>query len=92
MIINMDMEPDSEKDIVKNEISKLKKELCQMTTNKKHGAFIVNGSIKPRVRDIGKRLDEIGGFSLMSDVGLTVDKHLQRELDFAWSSIGDWMC
>lgn len=48
-----------------------------------------------RARQIGVRLDEIGGFSLMEDVYRTVRKKngaaLAAHLEYAWSDIGKWL-
>jgi hypothetical protein len=48
-----------------------------------------------QARDIGKRLNEIGGFELMEYAASRVHKKLgsalSSHLEFAWSEIGDWM-
>jgi hypothetical protein len=48
-----------------------------------------------RAREIGKRLDEIGGFDLMEYVYLRVKKKLggplASHLEYAWAEIGKWM-
>ena len=48
-----------------------------------------------RAREIGKRLDEIGGFPLMEYVYHRVRKktnvELAAHLEFAWSEIGTWL-
>ena len=48
-----------------------------------------------RAREIGKRLDELGGFELMEFVYLRVKKKLGQRLashlEYAWSEIGTWM-
>ncbi len=48
-----------------------------------------------RTREIGKRLHEIGGLSLMEYVYKNVKKKLSKELvahlEYAWSEIGDWI-
>jgi hypothetical protein len=48
-----------------------------------------------RAREIGKRLDAIGGFDLMEYVGKKVQKKLgavlASHLEYAWAEIGDWM-
>jgi hypothetical protein len=49
-----------------------------------------------RAREIGERLDEIGGFELMQAVGKQVARSFGpgssqgRELEAAWSGIGSW--
>ena len=75
----------------------LKKELHDMCTgsHKETGAFHEknsSGNLRPkeRVREIGRLLNDLGGFNLMSDVGLTITGTNQRELEFAWSGIGQW--
>jgi hypothetical protein len=79
-------------------VSVLKKELNDMCTGsfKKTGAFYEkdsSGQSKPkgRVREIGRILNDIGGFNLMSDVGTTITGGTnQRELEFAWSGINEF--
>lgn len=48
-----------------------------------------------RAREIGKRLDELGGFALMEHVYLRVKKklgsRLASHLEYAWSEIGTWL-
>ena len=48
-----------------------------------------------RAREIGKRLDEIGGFDLMEYIYLRVKKKLgapiASHLEYAWAEIGKWM-
>ena len=48
-----------------------------------------------RAREIGKRLDEIGGFPLMEYAARRIRKKLGLELfshlEFAWSEIGRWL-
>ena len=49
-----------------------------------------------RVREIGKRLDEIGGFELMQSVCIRISLMLgpcrAREMEMAWDGIGRWLC
>lgn len=64
--------------------------------HKKTGAFYEkdsSGSLQPkqRVLEIGHILNSVGGFNMMSDVGLTITGTNQRELDMAWNRIGTWM-
>jgi hypothetical protein len=48
-----------------------------------------------RTRQIGKRLDEIGGHELMIFASKRVKKHLKttlwEHLLYAWQGIGDWV-
>jgi hypothetical protein len=48
-----------------------------------------------RARQIGTRLDEIGGFELMEFVSRRIKKKLGKNLgshlDYAWTEIGRWM-
>lgn len=48
------------------------------------------GINKPRVRDIGQRLHELGGHHLMVSVWREIPKHDQLELTYAWHGIGIW--
>ncbi len=41
-------------------------------------------------RELGAKLNEIGGTALMFRVATLIHKRDQRELDLAWDSIGDW--
>jgi hypothetical protein len=47
-----------------------------------------------RTRTIGKRLNEVGGFSLMQQARERVRKKLKANLaahlDYAWAEIGEW--
>ena len=51
-----------------------------------------------RAREIGTRLDQIGGIKLMREVFYHVAKNfkpgssLSKELEVAWHRIGDWQC
>lgn len=49
---------------------------------------------KPRAREIGERLNEIGGHALMEQVHQTIvataPPYSGRHLDFAWDGVGDW--
>ncbi|MBN2047496.1 MAG: hypothetical protein JW750_06625 [Anaerolineaceae bacterium] len=48
-----------------------------------------------RAREIGERLDELGGFELMEMACHQVRKKLSRQLadhlEYAWAGIGRWM-
>jgi len=48
-----------------------------------------------RAREIGKRLDEIGGYALMEMVHKKIKKKLgsnmASHLEYAWSEIGGWL-
>ena len=48
-----------------------------------------------RARDIGERLDELGGFDLMEFIYRRIKKKLGAELathlEFSWAGIGDWL-
>lgn len=49
-----------------------------------------------RVREIGERLNEIGGFELMQSVCIRISMRLgpcrAREIEMAWDRIGRWLC
>jgi hypothetical protein len=48
------------------------------------------GENKPRVREIGEKLNKLGGYNLMLWVAYQVPQHDQRELECAWHGIGEW--
>lgn len=50
------------------------------------------GPHKARSREIGQRLYELGGMSLMIYAIGHVIGFDQRELDYAWDGIGEWHC
>ncbi len=43
-----------------------------------------------RVREIGEKLNKLGGFDLMRLACDLVPIYDQRNLDYAWNGIGDW--
>lgn len=49
------------------------------------------GEAQPRVRELGERLNELGGFVAMALACQAVPSLDQRELDYAWNGIGTWM-
>ncbi len=52
--------------------------------------FDRNDQALQEVRSVGKTLNEIGGFKLMSTVCNAIPEYHRRELDFAWNDIGNW--
>jgi hypothetical protein len=71
----------------------LKKELHDMCTEDSGAFYEKDGNSEPkeRVREIGRILNDIGGFNLMSDIGTTITRGTnQRELEFAWSGINEF--
>lgn len=48
------------------------------------------GENKSRVREIGEKLHELGGYNLMLGAWQCVPKHDQLELTYAWDGIGVW--
>ena len=59
----------------------------------RNGANFVNGSTK-RVREIGRKLDRLGGIDLMVAARGAVQSHLGRRaaqrLEAVWGGIGEW--
>lgn len=49
-----------------------------------------------RVREIGERLNEIGGFNLMQSICMRISMQIghckAREIEMAWDGIGRWLC
>jgi hypothetical protein len=61
-----------------------------------HPGAIFNAQCRhKRAREIGERLNEIGGFGLMEHVYKKVRNKLAIEisshLEYAWSEIGEWL-
>lgn len=48
------------------------------------------GENKPRVREIGQKLHELGGHNLMLSVWREIPRHDQLELTAAWDGVGTW--
>ena len=48
------------------------------------------GTNKPRVKEIGERLNSSGGYNLMLWAPKQIPLHDQRELECAWHGIGQW--
>jgi hypothetical protein len=48
------------------------------------------GTNRPRVREIGERLNKAGGYNLMLWAAKQIPLHDQRELECAWHGIGQW--
>lgn len=62
-------------------------EQCQSYAQKR---VVYLGENKPRVREIGVHLYQLGGEDLMFSVADQIPKYDQRELEFAWDGIGQW--
>lgn len=45
---------------------------------------------KPRVRELGQLLEEIGGHELMCDVRDQLPEEGQKDLEYVWRHIGEW--
>ena len=48
------------------------------------------GDDKPAVKEIGERLNQLGGYNLMLTAYKSVPVHDQLELTYAWDGIGGW--
>jgi len=48
------------------------------------------GVNRDRTRELGAKLNEIGGTDLMFKIASLIHKRDQRELDLAWDGIGGW--
>jgi hypothetical protein len=84
----------------KNEIDKLIAELVRIGTREDFLSERPGGAYNMqcrhvRTREIGKRLNELGGIDLMEYVQKKVRKHLNQamseHLGYAWGEIGKWM-
>jgi len=84
----------------KEEVKKLIEELVQIGKRddflSERPAYPFNAQCRHmRAREIGVRLDEIGGFDLMEFAALNVKNKTNQEifshLEFAWSEIGKWL-
>lgn len=49
------------------------------------------GDHRPRVRAIGERIHQLGGFALMRDFYYQVYPYDRRALEIAWDGIGEWL-
>ena len=47
-------------------------------------------SNRARVKELGQRLHELGGFQMMQRAWAQIPKYDQVELTVAWDKIGDW--
>jgi hypothetical protein len=79
-----------------DEVEKLLNELLKMSEICPQNIYSSNrkvylGKNKKRVREIGERLNEIGRLHLMILVARQIPNHDRRQLEFAWSGIGEWM-
>jgi len=77
---------------MRNELEELTTELINIA---KTDGFL-SEKYHPRVRYIGKRVDKIGGFELMQEIGYEIANAFGpgsphgRELEVAWDGIGNW--
>ena len=49
------------------------------------------GEHKARVREIGQRIHELGGFSFMQMAAQQIPRIDLRDLEVAWHGIGEWL-
>lgn len=81
--------------MISQEINSLLSELKNLSLNclepidSEYRSCFLNEN-KPRVREIGQRLHELGGYNLMLSVWREMPKHDQLELTHAWHGIGIW--
>lgn len=45
---------------------------------------------RARVRELGQRLHNLGGFQMMQRAWSQVPRYDQRELECCWDGVGDW--
>ncbi|MFN6478297.1 GIY-YIG nuclease family protein [Nostoc sp. DedQUE07] len=79
-----------------DEVGKLLNELLRMSNECSQGIDssnrkVYSGVNKKRVKQIGERLNQIGGLHLMILVTRQIPEYDRRPLEFAWSGIGEWM-
>ncbi len=53
---------------------------------------VFGGSNYQKARQIGERLNEIGGWNLMSAVAYMLPRIDWNEIDRTWHGIGTWLC
>ena len=73
------------------EAEEILEELYQMCLAKKKRPF--QGDNKPRVRELGHRLYELGGddgHELMCQVRDQLPEAGQEDLEYVWQGVGDW--
>ena len=88
-----------------DEFNSLIKELIRIGEDVENPAYCSTGYLRdretaeecrnPRAREIGRRLNEMGGFEMMSKASDRVEKALGslaiQELSWAWHKVGDWL-
>ena len=76
------------------EPARILKDLLEMTLTNGVWGFereVYLGQNKEKVKEMGRRLDEIGGFDLMYQTLQYTYKGDQSELDWAWDGVGKWL-
>ena len=81
-------EPETEIEVLQNELGGFSANNTDLSSDR--DCYL--GANKERTRQIGERLNSIGGFNLMQQVAESIPLVDQRELDFAWDGIGEWRC
>lgn len=81
--------------IISDEAKKLVAELTSLSANcqapiDSEDREVFLGENKSRVREIGEKLHELGGYNLMLGAWQCVQKPDQLELTHAWDGIGLW--
>lgn len=77
---------------MKNDLVSLKNELVNLSRQDKRGEcdrspYLENLQV---VQNIGRKLYQMGGISLMRSVAYSTPQRDQRELDYAFDGIGGW--
>lgn len=67
-------------------------ELWKLNKNTNSPFFDSNSKPIKEIIDIGKKLNNIGGYYTMLKACNSIPNEYRRELDHAWSGIGSWMC
>lgn len=63
---------------------------CQEPTDSEYREVFLAEKNKPKVRQIGEKLHELGGHNLMIGAWQCIPKYDQLELTHAWDGVGIW--
>jgi hypothetical protein len=63
---------------------------CQEPIDSEYREVFLAENNKPRVKQIGEKLHELGGHNLMIGAWQSIPKHDQLELTYAWDGVGVW--
>lgn len=77
---------------------------CGETSEKRAVFLDARGAPVPEIREMGEKLNRLGGLPAMLEVTMALEAYVVqetdapwmrsdlRELDFCWNGVGEWMC